>query len=214
MIKDSDNVKLLEPGKTPAKRKILVVEDNELNREILSSFLEERFEVLLAENGEEGLKILREYYRELSVVLLDICMPVCDGFEFLRRRNTDKVLSTIPVIVMTGSNSKDAEIQCLDLGAVDFIPNLIILNCNGQNQQCNKVKRVCADTYSVEHDELTGIYTRQAFFYHAKVLLKAKAEEKFHLVVADIRDFKLINSSYGDKIGDQVLCYLARTYAR
>ena len=57
MIKDSDNVKLLEPGKTPAKRKILVVEDNELNREILSSFLEERFEVLLAENGEEGLKI-------------------------------------------------------------------------------------------------------------------------------------------------------------
>ena len=72
MIKDSDNVKLLEPGKTPAKRKILVVEDNELNREILSSFLEERFEVLLAENGEEGLKILREYYRELSVVLLDI----------------------------------------------------------------------------------------------------------------------------------------------
>ena len=67
---------------------------------------------------------------------------------------------------------------------------------------------------AVEHDELTGIYTRQAFFYHTKVLLKAKAEEKFHLVVADIRDFKLINSSYGDKIGDQVLCYLARTYAK
>ena len=65
---------------------------------------------------------LSEHYRELSVVLLDICMPVCDGFEFLRRRNTDKFLSTIPVIVMTGSNSKDAELQCLDLGAVDFIP--------------------------------------------------------------------------------------------
>ena len=48
MIKDSDNVKLLESGKKPAKRKILVVEDNELNREILSSFLEVRFEVLLA----------------------------------------------------------------------------------------------------------------------------------------------------------------------
>lgn len=61
MIKDSDNVKLLESGKKSAKRKILVVEDNELNREILSSFLEVRFEVLLAENGEEGLKILREY---------------------------------------------------------------------------------------------------------------------------------------------------------
>lgn len=122
MRKDSDNAKLLEPGELPSKRKILVVEDNELNRDILSSFLEEKFDVFLAENGEEGLELLSEHYRELSVVLLDICMPVCDGFEFLRRRNTDKFLSTIPVIVMTGNHSKDAELQCLDLGAVDFIP--------------------------------------------------------------------------------------------
>lgn len=215
MRKDSDNVRLLEPGEEPAKRKILVVEDNELNREILSSFLEEKFDVILAENGEEGLKILGEHYRELSVVLLDICMPVCDGFEFLRRRNKDKLLSTIPVIVMTGSNSKDAEIQCLDLGAVDFIPkpyNFKIVV--GRINSVIKLRESVLTLTAVEHDELTGIYTRQAFFYHAKTLLKAKAEERFHLIVADIRDFKLINSSYGDKIGDEVLCYLAKTYTK
>ena len=77
MRKDSDNAKLLEPGELPSKRKVLVVEDNELNRDILSSFLEEKFDVFLAENGEEGLELLSEHYRELSVVLLDICMPVC-----------------------------------------------------------------------------------------------------------------------------------------
>lgn len=215
MRKDSDNVRLLEPGEAPAKRKILVVEDNELNLEILSSFLEEKFDVILAENGEEGLKILGEHYRELSVVLLDICMPVCDGFEFLRRRNKDKLLSTIPVIVMTGSNSKDAEIQCLDLGAVDFIPkpyNFKIVM--GRINSVIKLRESVLTLTAVEHDELTGIYTRQAFFYHAKTLLKAKAEERFHLIVADIRDFKLINSSYGDKIGDEVLCYLAKTYTK
>ena len=215
MRKDSDNVRLLEPGEAPAKRKILVVEDNELNREILSSFLEEKFDVILAENGEEGLKILGEHYRELSVVLRDICMPVCDGFEFLRRRNKDKLLSTIPVIVMTGSNSKDAEIQCLDLGAVDFIPkpyNFKIVV--GRINSVIKLRESVLTLTAVEHDELTGIYTRQAFFYHAKTLLKAKAEERFHLIVADIRDFKLINSSYGDKIGDEVLCYLAKTYTK
>ena len=215
MRKDSDNVRLLETGEVPAKRKILVVEDNELNREILSSFLEEKFDVILAENGEEGLKILGEHYRELSVVLLDICMPVCDGFEFLRRRNKDKLLSTIPVIVMTGSNSKDAEIQCLDLGAVDFIPkpyNFKIVV--GRINSVIKLRESVLTLTAVEHDELTGIYTRQAFFYHAKTLLKAKAEERFHLIVADIRDFKLINSSYGDKIGDEVLCYLAKTYTK
>ncbi len=215
MRKDSDNVRLLDPGEAPAKRKILVVEDNELNREILSSFLEEKFDVILAENGEEGIKILGEHYRELSVVLLDICMPVCDGFEFLRRRNKDKLLSTIPVIVMTGSNSKDAEIQCLDLGTVDFIPkpyNFKIVM--GRINSVIKLRESVLTLTAVEHDELTGIYTRQAFFYHAKTLLKAKAEERFHLIVADIRDFKLINSSYGDKIGDEVLCYLAKTYTK
>ena len=76
MRKESDNIKLLEPGETSFKRKVLVVEDNELNRELLVSFLEEKFDVFSAENGEEGLKLLSEHYRELSVVLLDICMTV------------------------------------------------------------------------------------------------------------------------------------------
>lgn len=210
---DSDNERLLEPGEVHAKRKILVVEDNELNREILSSFLEEKFEVLIAENGEEGLKILVEHYRELSVILLDICMPVCDGFEFLRRRNADRILSTIPVIVMTGSNSQDAELQCLDLGAVDFIPkpyNIKIVM--GRINSVIKLRESVQMITAVENDELTGVYTRQAFFYHMKKLLKLKPNERFHLVIADIRDFKLINSSYGEKVGDKILCYLAKTY--
>lgn len=210
---DSDNERLLEPGEVHAKRKILVVEDNELNREILSSFLEEKFEVLIAKNGEEGLKILVEHYRELSVILLDICMPVCDGFEFLRRRNADRILSTIPVIVMTGSNSQDAELQCLDLGAVDFIPkpyNIKIVM--GRINSVIKLRESVQMITAVENDELTGVYTRQAFFYHAKKLLKLKPDEKFHLVIADIRDFKLINSSYGEKMGDNILRYLAKVY--
>ena len=61
-------------------RSILLVEDNELNRDILSSFLEEKFDVFLAENGEEGLELLSEHYRELSVVLLvlSVCLCVMD----------------------------------------------------------------------------------------------------------------------------------------
>ena len=69
-------------------------------------------------------------------------MPVCDGFEFLRRRNTDKFLSTIPVIVMTGSNSKDVELQCLDLGAVDFIPKPYNFKLVMAGQQCDQAEGV------------------------------------------------------------------------
>ncbi len=134
-------------------------------------------------------------------MLLDICMPVCDGFEFLRRRNTDKFLSTIPVIVMTGSNSKDVELQCLDLGAVDFIPKPYNFKLvMGRINSVIKLRESVMALTAVEHDELTGVYTRQAFFYHAKSFLKTRPEDRFHLVIADIRDFKLINSSYGEKV--------------
>lgn len=171
--------------------------------------------MFFAENGEEGLELLSEHYRELSVVLLDICMPVCDGFEFLRRRNTDKFLSTIPVIVMTGSNSKDVELQCLDLGAVDFIPKPYNFKLvMGRINSVIKLRESVMALTAVEHDELTGVYTRQAFFYHAKSFLKTRPGDRFHLVIADIRDFKLINSSYGEKVGDEILCYLAGAYTK
>lgn len=145
---------LLKPGGTASKRKVLIVEDNELNREILSSVLSENFEVLMAEDGEEGLKLLAGHYRDLSVILLDICMPVCDGFEFLKRSQSDPLLASVPVIVTTGSNQPDVEIQCLDLGASDFI----------------------------------------AKPYNSRVAIGR------------------INSSYGEKVGDQMLCYLGRAF--
>ena len=204
---------LLKPGGTASKRKVLIVEDNELNREILSSVLSENFEVLMAEDGEEGLKLLAEHYRDLSVILLDICMPVCDGFEFLKRSQSDPLLASVPVIVTTGSNQPDVEIQCLDLGASDFIAkpynSRVVI---GRINSVIKLKESAQTLTAVEYDELTGLYTRQAFFYHAKTLIRLKPEENFHLIVADVRDFKLINSSYGEKVGDQMLCYLGRAF--
>ena len=112
---------MILPRKPVTKRKILIVEDNELNREMLTELLVGQFEVLTAENGEEGLKMLSQHYKELSAVLLDVYMPVCDGFEFLERIKDDIMLSSVPVIVTTGSNRPEDEEHCLELGAVDFV---------------------------------------------------------------------------------------------
>ena len=68
------------------KRTILVVEDNELNREMLCAFLSDDFDIIQAENGLVGLEQLEQNYEDLSLVLLDVYMPECDGFEFLRRK--------------------------------------------------------------------------------------------------------------------------------
>ena len=104
-----------------AKREVLVVEDNQLNREMLAEILSDRYQVLTACDGEEGLRCLAEHYQELSVVLLDVCMPICDGYEFLERIQGDSLLSSIPVIVMTASSRQETELKCLELGAVDFV---------------------------------------------------------------------------------------------
>ena len=67
---------------------------------------------------------------------------------------------------------------------------------------------------ALEYDELTGLYIRQAFFHHAKTLMRVKNDQKFHVVVADVKNFKWINGTYGEKTGDQVLAYLGDAYKK
>lgn len=212
-IRRNEQQSMIVPGGVAAKRKILVVEDNELNREILTELLIEQFDVLTAENGEIGLKLLSQHYRELSAVLLDVYMPVCDGFEFLERIKDDVMLSSVPVIVTTGSNRPEDEEHCLELGAVDFVskpykPKVAKARLNS----VIKLRESAAALSAIEYDELTGLYTRQAFFHHARTLVNYRSDQKFHIVVQDIRNFKLVNSIYGDKIGDQVLVYMAKVF--
>ena len=202
---------LLEPAGTLGRRKVLVVEDNELNREILCELLKDDFEVLTAENGEAGLKILSEHYRDLSAILLDVCMPVCDGFEFLERIKDDILLSSVPVIVTTGSNKQEDEERCLELGAVDFVTKpynarIVIARLNS----VIKLRESAQVLSAVEYDELTGLYTRQAFFHHAKTLIRFQSNREITFVVADVRNFKWINSIYGEKTGDEVLIYIGK----
>ena len=169
-VKRNELESMIIPSSVSAKRKILVVEDNELNREILTELLSEKFDILTAENGEIGLKMLSEHYRELSAVLLDVYMPVCDGFEFLERIKDDVMLSSVPVIVTTGSNRPEDEEHCLELGAVDFIskpykPKVVKARLNS----VIKLRESAAALSAIEYDELTGLYTRQAFYHHAKI---------------------------------------------
>ena len=87
-----------------AKKQILVVEDNWLNREMLMEILAEQYTVLGAENGREALEILQRNKEQIALILLDVMMPVMDGFTFLEQIKADEELALIPVIVMTQSD--------------------------------------------------------------------------------------------------------------
>ena len=104
-----------------ARRLVLVIEDNEINREILCSLLEGEFDVIQARDGAEGIRELEEHHRDLALILLDLYMPKCDGFEFLRFKRKDARYDTIPLFVCTASSTTDDEISCLELGANDFV---------------------------------------------------------------------------------------------
>lgn len=191
----------------------MIVEDNEINREILKVTLEDDYDVLETVNGEEGLNILSQYYKDISLILLDVVMPVCDGFEFLSRQKSDSLLASVPVIVTTGNNSQEDELKCLGLGAVDFITkpyNARIVK--SRIDSVIKLRESSMTLAAIEKDELTGLYTRQAFYHHARTFTHFMTEEKFNVVILDVADFKLINGTYGTKKGNEVLVYLSNAF--
>lgn len=103
------------------KQKILVVDDSEMNREILIAMLGDDFDIIVAENGMECMELLKQYGKEISVVLLDIVMPLMDGFEVLTHMNRNRWIEDIPVI-MISSEGSDAYIRrAFQLGVSDYI---------------------------------------------------------------------------------------------
>ena len=99
-----------------ASKKILVVEDNALNREMLTEILSDSYVVLQAENGQQALDLLSQQSEEIALILLDVMMPVMDGFTFLDHVKEDPKLSLIPVIVTTQNDSESDEITALSHG--------------------------------------------------------------------------------------------------
>lgn len=206
---------MMKSSGATGKRKILIVEDNEMNLKMLDALLADKYEVLTAKNGRIGLNILEEKYKELSLVLLDVHMPVLNGFEFLKRMREDALLSSVPIMVITANGGIDVELNCLDLGAADFITkpyhsDIIIRRI----RNVIRLKESSLTLEAVERDELTGLYTEQAFSHYVKQIMSFKPNKKMQLIVAKVKDFKLVNSIYGAEKADGFLRYLASAYSK
>lgn len=103
------------------KNIILIVDDIDINRDILRLAFEEKYEIMEAENGLEALKIIKSHKNQLLAVLLDIIMPVMDGFEVMNEMNRLKLINTIPVFLITSESDPSFLQKGFDLGAVDVI---------------------------------------------------------------------------------------------
>lgn len=103
------------------KSRILIVDDSEFNRAILSEILQEDYEIIEADSGEAALEKLDEYGMRISLVLLDIIMPGMDGFEVLKYMADEHWLSDVPVIMISSEDSDNYIRRAYEMGASDYI---------------------------------------------------------------------------------------------
>ena len=100
---------------------ILIVDDMEINRVILSGLFQEEYHLLEAENGEQALLLLKQYHSNIAIMLLDVVMPVMDGYQVMKEMGRIGLLDEVPVVVITADNSLEGELRSFDLGASDII---------------------------------------------------------------------------------------------
>lgn len=194
------------------KRKILVVDDQRLNRAVLKEILEDEYDVLYAENGEEALHIIERERRRLSAILLDIVMPVMNGYEVLEEMNRRHLIKDIPVLVASQKFGDDSELKALSLGAKDYVakpynPDVLKRRVANIIQMHEALKQVDV----LERDVATGLYNKSSFVKKAMGILEKYPNKDFDLIVMDIEHFRLFNSYYGFAEGDHLLRSIAES---
>lgn len=131
MQRQSEIISDVQPLQTMSKQteeqaaeqrlQVLVVDDNQLNRIMLRKMLTYEYDVLEAENGQQALQLLASNWQNIVAIMLDLVMPIMDGYAFLEARAVNDAFAAIPVIVLSHSDARDAELKALSLGANDFL---------------------------------------------------------------------------------------------
>ena len=187
------------------KRKVLVVDDEDVQRRMLSHMLKGHYDVLTANNGEEALNEMRENQDTLSLVLLDLVMPKMDGYEVLNEMMKDDKLKSIPVIMLT--SEKSAEVKSLKMGAADFVtkpyemPEVILARISRTIQLYENNSLITA----TKSDSLTGLFQRDYFMSYVEIADNYAPDEERDIIILNINRFHIINEIHGRSYGDMVL---------
>ena len=196
---------MIKSKQIQSPRLVLVVDDQEINRDTLGAILEDEYQIIYAENGKEALQLIEEKVDDLSIVLLDLMMPEMNGFEVLQRMQKDEQMVHIPVIVLT--SEKNAELEALQLGAADFITkpfdmHEVILARVGRIIELSEGRKLIS---AAEHDKLTMLYNRNFFFEYADKIFQYHKDMHMDAIIINIEQFHSINALNGRSFGDEVL---------
>lgn len=194
---------------------ILIVEDEKINRAILTRIFRDDYQICQACDGRQALEILESDIR-IDLILLDLVMPVMNGVEFLKIVKANPRFSDIPVIVTTQNGEPEMEAQAFEIGADDFVTkpyNTRILTRRVDNlirkYVLEKREMEAKLQYRSVRDVLTGIYNRTSFYEKAGRLIHDNPDKHYVIAVWDIDHFKMINELFGNAMGDKILIRLS-----
>jgi len=199
--------------KEPLKlTRILIVDDETRNIELLANIFEDECEVLFATNGEKALEIVRRFRPD--VILLDVMMPDIDGFEICSLLKSERFTADIPIIFITGLGDTGAEARGLELGASDYVTKPIspsIVKLRVENQiELKRVRDLL--TKQATLDGLTALANRRTFddALAREYARQSRTGGQLSLIMIDIDFFKRFNDTYGHIAGDECLRKVAR----
>jgi len=195
-----------------SKARILIVDDERLNINIMVSILSEDYETIVAKSGEQAIKRVETQAPDL--ILLDIVMPEMDGYEVFERIRAIAGGHRIPIIFITSMRSPEEETKGLRMGAVDYITKPFtpsIVEVRVANQIEYKRNRDELEQLNLT-DALTGIPNRRRFDDYMSLQRAAisRSDALLSIIMIDIDYFKAFNDLYGHSAGDSCLIDVAQ----
>ena len=197
---------------------MLIADDVELNRTILRQIFQDQYEVYEAANGQDVLETLGR--REVNLLLLDLVMPVMDGYEVLAYLKGHDAFAELPVLAMTARGDSDGQARAIEMGAADFVTKpfhpLIVRRrahnvlANVENEwrkamQAAKDQQIREMHRSIEEDSLTGIDNRESFYRKTAALLQKNETMPYDILYFDIDGFHVVNALFHVETGNLIL---------
>ena len=197
--------------------KILIIDDDPINIKLMSNILSDQYQIVTATNGIDAFNLLNQH-TDIKLILLDIVIPVINGYEICRKIKNNEKTRDIPVIFVSSLDSEEDESKGLEIGAVDYITkpfSLPIVRARVRTQINLKKKTELLEKL-VLIDSLTDIHNRRRFDEVLEIEWRRAARNQlnFSLLMADVDNFKLFNDNYGHGAGDDCLRKIANTFKK
>lgn len=192
---------------------ILIVDDMSTNLMMLSDILKDDYNIKISKTGEKAIELCKNL--DIDLVLLDIEMPLMNGYEVCKNLKNCEKTKNIPIIFVSAKNSEEDEEYGLNLGAIDYISkpfSKVIIKARVKNQIKLKQKTELLEKLS-NYDGLTNIKNRRYFDDRLTQVYKDSKIKNTNLalMMIDIDFFKPYNDNYGHGKGDEALKIVAKT---